>query len=152
MIGLAVGRRTLVMGILNQTPDSFSGDGLDDDIDAAVARAESIRRATAAGVRRTSLIADPGLGFAKLPPISLEVLRRLPELRSRLGLPVLIGASRKGFIGRVLDAPVDDRLEGSMATVALAIAGGAEIVRVHDVGPSVRVARMSDVIARGLAD
>jgi dihydropteroate synthase len=114
--------------------------------------AESIARATAAGVERSRLIADPGLGFAKAPPISLEVLRRLPELRALVGLPVLIGASRKGFIGRVLDLAVEDRLEGSMATVALAIAGGAEIVRVHDVGPSVRVARMSDAIARGWDD
>jgi dihydropteroate synthase len=267
---LLIGRRTLVMGILNLTPDSFSGDGLLGDTDMAVARAErlvaagadvidvggestrpghepvgaeielaraiplieriaariaipisidtrkaavaeaalnagasilndvsgltydarmaevaassgapiivghwrqrqvsdpadplawiadglteSVARATRAGVKRTQLIVDPGLGFAKAPPISLEVLRRLPELRARLGLPVLIGASRKGFIGRVLDVPVDDRLEGSMATVALAVAGGADMVRVHDVGPSVRVARMADAITLGWDD
>jgi len=113
---------------------------------------DSIAMATRAGVRRSQLVVDPGLGFAKAPPISLEVLRRIPELRARLGLPVLIGASRKGFIGRVLDLPVEDRLEGSMATVAMAVAGGADMVRVHDVAQSVRVARMADAIALGWDD
>ena len=85
--------------------------------------AESVRTATAAGVPRTDLIVDPGLGFAKPPPVSLEILGRLRELRARLGLPLLIGASRKGFIGRVLDSQVEDRLEGSLATVAMSVAG-----------------------------
>ncbi|MGE3911865.1 MAG: dihydropteroate synthase, partial [Chloroflexota bacterium] len=95
--------------------------------------ADSVRIATAAGVPRTRLMVDPGLGFAKLPPVSLAILRRLRDVRARLGLPMLIGASRKGFIGAVLDQPVQDRLAGSLATVAMSVAGGADAVRVHDV-------------------
>ena len=76
------------------------------------------------------------------------MLRRLWELRS-LGYPVLVGTSRKSTIGRVLGLPVEERLEGTAATVALSIAGGADMVRVHDVREMVRVARMSDAIVRG---
>ena len=111
--------------------------------------AQSVARARAAGVRRTQMIVDPGLGFAKAPPLSLEILGRLPELRAMLGLPHLIGASRKGFIGRVLDLPVEERLEGSLATAVLAVAGGADLVRVHDVPEAVRAVRMADAIVRG---
>jgi dihydropteroate synthase len=113
---------------------------------------ESIEIATAAGIPRTSLIVDPGLGFAKLPPVSLAILGRLRELRARLGLPMLIGASRKGFIGQVLGKPVEDRLSGSLATVAMCVAAGIDAVRVHDVEPAVEVARMSDAIAYGWSD
>jgi dihydropteroate synthase len=113
---------------------------------------ESIRIATAAGVPRTSLIVDPGLGFAKLPPVSLAILGRLRELRARLGLPMLIGASRKGFIGQVLGKQVEDRLGGSLATVAMSVAAGIDAVRVHDVQPAVEVARMSEAIAYGWSD
>ncbi len=111
--------------------------------------AQSVARARAAGVRRTQMIVDPGLGFAKAPPLSLEILGRLPELRAMLGLPLLIGASRKGFIGRVLDLPVEERLEGSLATAVLAVAGGADLVRVHDVPEAVRAVRMADAVVRG---
>ena len=111
--------------------------------------AQSVARARAAGVRRTQIIVDPGLGFAKAPPLSLEILGRLPELRAMLGLPLLIGASRKGFIGRVLDLPVEERLEGSLATAVLAVAGGADLVRVHDVAEAVRAVRMADAVVRG---
>ena len=86
--------------------------------------AESVRIATAAGVPRTRLMVDPGLGFAKLPPVSIAILGRLRELRAHLGLPMLVGASRKGFVGAVLDQPVEDRLEGSLATVALSVQAG----------------------------
>jgi dihydropteroate synthase len=114
--------------------------------------AESVHIATAAGVPRTSLIVDPGLGFAKAPVVSLAVLGRLRELRARLGLPMLVGASRKGFIGQVLGKPVEDRLSGSLATVAMSVAAGMDAVRVHDVEPAVEVARMSEAIAYGWAD
>ncbi|MGE3271247.1 MAG: dihydropteroate synthase, partial [Chloroflexota bacterium] len=114
--------------------------------------ADSVRIATAAGVPRTRLMVDPGLGFAKLPPVSLAILRRLRDVRARLGLPMLIGASRKGFIGAVLDQPVQDRLAGSLATVAMSVAGGADAVRVHDVGPASEVARMSDAMTYGWDD
>ena len=112
------------------------------DLSGAAARAEQ------AGVPRSRVILDPGIGFAKRAEHSLEALRRLREL-SALGLPVLVGASRKSFIGAVLGLPVTERLEGTAATVALAIANGADIVRVHDVKAMVRVARMSDALVRG---
>lgn len=114
--------------------------------------AESVRTATAAGIPRTSLIVDPGLGFAKLPPVSLAILRRLREVRARLGLPLLVGASRKGFIGAVLQRTVDDRLAGSLATVSMSIASAADAVRVHDVEPAVQTARMSDALVYGWDD
>ena len=83
------------------------------------------------------------------PGPSLEILRRLDEICA-LGFPVLIGASRKGFIGRVLGLPVDDRLEGSLACAAVAAWSGARIIRVHDVQATVRTVRMADAIARGV--
>jgi len=110
---------------------------------------ESLRESTgialAAGVARHNIIVDPGLGFGKTAQQNLEVLRRLKELRC-LGLPVLIGPSRKSTIGKVLNLPVEERLEGTAAAVAVGIAGGAHIVRVHDVKEMARVARMTDAI------
>ena len=91
---------------------------------------------------------DPGLGFGKKPEHNLEILRRLEEFQV-LGLPLLVGTSRKSTIGLVLDLPVEERLEGTAATVAIAIANGADIVRVHDVKSMARVARMSDAVVRG---
>jgi dihydropteroate synthase len=108
----------------------------------------AVGQAVAAGVLRGSIIIDPGIGFAKKAEHSLELLRGLSGLRA-LGSPILVGTSRKSFIGAVLDLDVSERLEGTAATVALAIAGGADIVRVHDVLPMVRVARMADAIVRG---
>jgi dihydropteroate synthase len=105
-------------------------------------------RALAAGVAWESLIVDPGFGFGKDWRQNLELLRRLGELRA-LGRPILAGTSRKSTIGRVLGLPPVDRLEGTAATVALAIAAGADIVRVHDVRAMVRVAAMSDAVVRG---
>ncbi|PKB65197.1 MAG: dihydropteroate synthase [SAR202 cluster bacterium Io17-Chloro-G2] len=101
-----------------------------------------------AGVPEENIILDPGIGFGKTAEHNLEVLRRLDEFKS-LGSPLLVGTSRKSTIGRVLDLPADQRLEGTAATVALAIAGGADIVRVHDVPEMVRVCRMSDAVVRG---
>lgn len=110
--------------------------------------AQSFAAAAAAGLPRERLIIDPGLGFGWEPPHNLELVRRLGELRD-LGRPILIGPSRKSMIGWVLDASVDQRLEGTAALVALAIANGADIVRVHDVGAMSRVARMTDAVLRG---
>ena len=109
---------------------------------------QSVAQATAAGVVRENIILDPGIGFGKTAEHNLEILRRLPEFR-QLGLPLLLGTSRKSTIGLVLDLPVEQRLEGTAATIALSIAGGADIVRVHDVQAMVRVCRMSDAIIRG---
>ncbi|MDP6662972.1 MAG: dihydropteroate synthase [SAR202 cluster bacterium] len=106
--------------------------------------------AVAAGVERENIIIDPGMGFGKTAQHNLEILRRLDEFRT-LGQPILIGMSRKSTIGYVLELPVGDRVEGDAATVALSIANGADIVRVHDVKQMARVAKMSDVIVRGWA-
>ncbi|HEX3724108.1 MAG TPA: dihydropteroate synthase, partial [Nitrolancea sp.] len=91
---------------------------------------------------------DPGFGFGKTWDLNLILLRRLRELTT-LGRPILAGTSRKSMIGKVLDLPTDDRLEGTAATVALSIANGADIVRVHDVRQMARVVRMADSIVRG---
>ncbi|MEW6424488.1 MAG: dihydropteroate synthase [Bacillota bacterium] len=108
---------------------------------------ESIAIGERAGISRQQMIIDPGFGFGKTVEQNLEVLRRLNELAC-LGLPVLVGTSRKSIIGKTLNLPVDQRVEGTAATVALAIAGGADIVRVHDVKEMVRVARMTDAVVR----
>jgi dihydropteroate synthase len=108
-------------------------------------RAEAALRA---GIDPDNIVLDPGFGFGKSTAQNLELMRRLGELTD-LGYPLLVGMSRKSTIGKVLgDAPPSERLEGTAATVALAIAYGASIVRVHDVGAMTRVARMSDAIVR----
>jgi len=107
----------------------------------------SIALARAAGVPDDYIILDPGLGFGKSVAQNLELLNRLDEIRA-LGYPVLIGPSRKSFIGYTLNLPPDQRLEGTAAAVAIGIARGADIVRVHDVPFMVRVARMADAIVR----
>ena len=108
----------------------------------------SIETALVAGVPRENIIIDPGLGFGKTWQQDIEILRRLAELKE-LGQPILIGPSRKSMIKMVLDLPADDRVEGTAATVAIGIANGADIVRVHDVRQMVRVCRMTDSIVRG---
>ncbi len=108
---------------------------------------ESISIAEKAGVKRECMAVDPGIGFGKTAEDNIGVLRRLKELES-LGLPVLLGTSRKSFIGNILDLPVGERLEGTAATVSLGIAGGADIVRVHDVKEMARVARVADSVVR----
>ena len=108
----------------------------------------SIEDALAAGIPWEHLILDPGFGFGLAGAENLRVLSRLRELRA-LGRPLLIGTSRKAHIGLVLGTPVDDRVEGTAATVALGIAQGADIVRVHDVRQIARVVRMSDAVVRG---
>jgi dihydropteroate synthase len=104
--------------------------------------------AEARGIPRERIIVDPGLGFGKTPEQNLEIMRRLGEFRA-LELPLLVGASRKSFIGLPLGLPPQERDEGTAATTALAIAGGADIVRVHNVKMNVRAARISDAIVRG---
>ncbi|HLZ71571.1 MAG TPA: dihydropteroate synthase [Dehalococcoidia bacterium] len=108
---------------------------------------ERIETATALGVPRSQLVLDPGIAFGKSHDEDLTVLRRLSEFRV-LGLPLLVAASRKHFIGSVLGLPPEDRLEGTAAVTAMAIAGGADLVRVHDVRAMARVARMADALVR----
>ena len=110
--------------------------------------ADAVARAIAAGCEEDSLIVDPGIGFGKTAEHNLSLLRHLGALRV-LGRPILLGASRKSTIGRVLGLPPDQRLEGTLATTALGIAQSADIVRVHDVAANVRAARMADAIVRG---
>lgn len=114
---------------------------------------ESIAMAEEAGIPRNNIIIDPGIGFGKTLEQNLETMRRLRELDC-LGLPVLLGTSRKSMIGKTLDLPADQRVEGTAATVALGIALGVDIVRVHDVREMVRVVRMTDAMVRtgGSAD
>jgi dihydropteroate synthase len=114
------------------------------DVITGLRRAVSIARR--AGISKSQIIIDPGIGFGKSYPQNYELLARLPEL-TRLGFPLLVGASRKTFIGRALgNAPVTERVWGTAATVAASILGGAHIVRVHDVAEMVQVARVTDAI------
>lgn len=122
-----------------------------DDLLADVRRelSESVALAHEAGVQDRQIILDPGIGFGKTVDQNLELLNRADEIRG-LGYPVLLGPSRKSFIGYTLDLPPDERVEGTAAAVAIGVARGADIVRVHDVRVMVRVARMADAIVRGL--
>lgn len=124
-----------------------------DIVDAvAVGLGEAVSAAEKSGIPREHIIFDPGIGFGKGVEQNLEILRRLGEFKRRpelANIPMLVGTSRKSVIGLTLDLPVAERLEGTLATLALAIAQGADIVRVHDVQAAVRCCRMSDAIVRG---
>ena len=120
-------------------------DDLVPDVISGLDRIAGIARA--AGVAPHNIILDPGIGFGKTADHNLELLRRLLEVR-QAGYPLLLGVSRKSTIGRILNLPPEERLEGTAAAVAMSIVGGADIVRVHDVKEMVRVARMTDAIAR----
>ncbi len=105
----------------------------------------SIGWAAQAGIDPARLVLDPGIGFSKTQTQNLEIVGRLAELRS-LGFPVLLGASRKSFIGNVLNLPAQERLEGTLATTAVAAWQGVELIRVHDVAANVRVVKMIGAI------
>ena len=109
---------------------------------------ESVSLAREAGIPDDRIILDPGIGFGKKVEHNLELINRLGEIRD-LGFPVLIGPSRKSFIGFTLDLPAEQRLEGTAATVAVGITRGADIVRVHDVEAMMRVVKMTDALVRG---
>lgn len=128
---------------------------------------EAMDRATAAGVAEDRIFLDPGLGFAKTADHNLQILRELPRLQSLLGRPLVIGPSRKSFLGAVLSstsalpasgggqaggaspAPPEERLEGTLAAVAIAAWHGARIVRVHDVAPALKIVRVVEAIKQG---
>ena len=116
--------------------------------DIAASLRDSMAEAVRAGVAEERIIVDPGFGFGKTVSHNLEVLRRLADIRSALGRPLLLGTSRKSTIGRVLDLPVDQRLDGDSAAVAIGIANGVDIIRVHDLKEMARVAKMADAITR----
>lgn len=109
---------------------------------------DQIENAVKGGIQRENIIVDPGIGFGKTVGHNLEIIRRLGEMRS-LGLPILVGASRKSFIGKILDSEMADRLEGSLATLVSSVLNGANIARVHDVGESVRAVKIADSIISG---
>jgi dihydropteroate synthase len=109
---------------------------------------ETLCAASEAGLPAERLILDPGFGFGWQPQQNFEMLRRLPELHD-FGLPLLLGVSRKSTIGMLLDLPVQERLEGTAAAVTLSVAGGADVVRVHDVRSMARVVRLADAVVRG---
>jgi dihydropteroate synthase len=108
---------------------------------------ESVDLALAAGVQPEQIILDPGAGFGKTVPQNLQLINELDQIKG-LGYPVLLGPSRKSFIGYTLDAPPEERVEGTAAAVAIGIDRGADIVRVHDVRAMARVARMTDALVR----
>jgi dihydropteroate synthase len=108
----------------------------------------AIERAVRAGVPFEAILVDPGFGFGKTADHNVAVLRGLAALRS-LDRPILLGTSRKSTIGRILDLPSDQRVEGTVATTVLGIAAGADVVRVHDVRENARAARVADAIIRG---
>lgn len=108
---------------------------------------DSVALAHKKAISDNRIILDPGIGFGKTVAQNLELIDRLDEIKS-LGYPLLVGPSRKSFIGYTLDLPTDERIEGTAAAVTLSIARGADIIRVHDVGVMSRVARMTDAIIR----
>jgi len=109
---------------------------------------QGIEIAEGAGIDAGQIIIDPGIGFGKSAEDNLKIIRHLAELKS-LGKPILVGPSRKSFIGKILNAPVDQRDEGTLASISAAIMNGANILRVHDVGPARKAARIVDAILRG---
>ncbi len=130
------------------TPQTMQRDPKYDDVvdDLCSFFDERIRFATSHGIAEDALWIDPGFGlFGKTVAHNLAILRRLSEFK-KLGRPILVGTSNKSTIGAVLDAPVHDRMEGTAATVAIAIANGADAVRVHDVKTMARVAKMADAV------
>jgi len=138
--------RAVPLVLMHNRPDAH----YEDFVAELLADLESaLERAVAAGVPRCNLILDPGFGFGKLPEHNLTVMRELPGLRA-LGQPILLGTSRKSTIGRVLGGlPAEERLEGTLATTAIGIAAGVDMVRVHDVRANVRTALVADAIFRG---
>jgi len=110
----------------------------------------AIHQAVAAGVPWDNIIVDPGIGFGKNLKQNLAIMRHLAELK-QLERPILLGTSRKSMIGLVLDLPVEKRLLGTAATVAIGITNGVDIIRVHDVKQMKQVSQMSDAIVRGVA-
>ena len=142
--GLAARRRCGLVVMHNQDGTDYAGD-LMSEVKRFLAAAAA--RAIAAGVPKERVIVDPGIGFGKNAEQNWEVMRRFEELKE-LGHPILVGTSRKSFIGKLLDLPVDDRLEGTTATVVGAVLRGADVVRVHDVRQIVRAVRVADRMSR----
>lgn len=110
---------------------------------------KSINMALEAGVKKENIILDPGIGFGKTPEQNMIVMSRLGELND-LGYPVLLGTSRKSMIGKILDLPANERVEGTVATSVMGVVQGVDIIRVHDIKENLRAVKVTDVIVRGL--
>lgn len=108
---------------------------------------KSVELALQAGIKEANIMLDPGVGFGKTVTQNLQIVNQLHQFKT-MGFPILLGTSRKSFIGYTLDLPPEERLEGTAATVAIGIDRGADMVRVHDVKPIVRLAKMTDAIVR----
>jgi dihydropteroate synthase len=150
LLGVAADAKVpLVLMHMLGTPATMQDDPRYDDVVAEVEEflAERCRAAEAAGVDHQALVVDPGIGFGKRDQDNYALLDQLARF-TRLGHPVMVGTSRKAFIGRVLDSPADQRLEGTAATVVWVVERGARIVRVHDVAPMVRAVRMTEAMLR----
>jgi len=134
--------------IVDQLGGSYLGASYDDLLADVAREMEALAEgALAAGVARDQIILDPGIGFGKTVQQNMALINHMDRFKA-LGYPILSGPSRKSFIGRVLDLPPDQRLEGTAATIALSIVRGADIVRVHDTREMVRVVRMMDAMLR----
>jgi dihydropteroate synthase len=140
----------VVLMHMRGSPSDMASRAVYRDVAGEVAAELSVamERAERGGVARDRILLDPGIGFAKTAEQSLEILARLGELRA-LGRPLLVGPSRKSFIGKVTGAPVEARLPGTLAAVAAAVLAGAELVRVHDVGPARQAALLAAAIRDG---
>jgi len=137
--------------VMHNSEQPHSGSGLTEAVIAWLAAA--VEAAMGVGVARHRFLVDPGIGFGKTLEQNLELLHRLGEIKAALGLPLLVGTSRKRFLGELLGgAAPDDRVEGTAASVALAIAAGADVVRVHDIAAVARTIRVSDAIVRRRPD
>jgi dihydropteroate synthase len=157
MLGVIAGAAAgYVVMHMQGEPRTMQADPRYDDVVAEVGEflSERVETARVAGVAEGALAADPGIGFGKTVEHNLQLLACLPALAERVGVPVLVGTSRKTFVGKVLaragaasgDLPVDEREEGTLATVVWALERGASIVRVHDVLPAVRAVRLLDAL------
>ena len=137
----------IVLMHIKGTPKDMQKDPYYDDVIVEITEylRQSIKMAEDAGIDREKIIIDPGIGFGKRLQDNLNILKNLRKF-SILGCPILIGCSRKSFIGKILDLPAEERLEGSLAALAVAVMNGANIVRVHDVKESERVVSLVDAI------
>ncbi|UOO38729.1 dihydropteroate synthase [Oscillospiraceae bacterium CM] len=145
LAAVAARYKTPVVLMHNQTGTDYAGDMV-----AEICRflRQSVQIALDAGVPDDAIILDPGIGFGKTPEQNMTLMSRLAEIKA-LGYPVLLGASRKSMLGRILDLPPKERVEGTIATTVLGIAQGVDIVRVHDVTENLRAAKVTDAIVRG---
>jgi dihydropteroate synthase len=148
----------LILMHMQGKPRTMQEDPTYDDVvdDVKALLAERVERAVAAGVKEERIWVDPGIGFGKTVDHNLQLLRRLGELLT-LGRPILVGTSRKSFLGKLSGAPVDQRLGGTIATCVLAVANGAAAVRVHDVAPvrealAIEAAILDPAIAAAIGD